>query len=140
VARRTLKAAPRRPITSIDRHGDWGDTTYHHHLTCGHTEIRKRKSPAPALACSGCLTANEFAAGLFATPSELPTLDPRLDADATLDTEANRIRAALAKRFTVDPDAVDVAVKADDGIAYALVFLERDVALRLAAVDSTTPQ
>ena len=137
MARRSLKAAPRRPIVEIERRGDWGEVEYHHRLACGHTEIRKRQSSAPALACSGCVTAQEFAAGILpATPAQ--TYDsPHIDSDAVLETELGRVRAGLAKRFGVDVEAVDVAVRADSGIAYALVFLERSAALRLAGIDET---
>ncbi len=140
MARRSLKAAPRRPILDVERHGDWGDVTYLHHLACGHTETRKRRSPADVLACSGCLTAAEFAAGVLPStpppPPRLPVDAPYLDEDAALETEGARVRAALANRFGVEPDAVDVVLRADSGIAYVLVFLERDVAARLARLDS----
>jgi hypothetical protein len=138
VAGRSLKAAPRRSITSIERHGDWGEVEYHHHLACGHTEIRKRRSSAPVLACSGCVTASEFAAGRMPSAPPARYDEPHIDSDAALETEAGRIRAGLAKRFGVPAEAVDVALRADSGIAYALVFLDAAAALRLSSIDDVT--
>jgi hypothetical protein len=139
MARHPLKTAPRRVIRSIERHGDWGEVTYRHHLTCGHTEVRKRKSPAGIMACSGCLTATDFAAGIIAAPPDRTrTFDsPWVDDMAGLETKASQVRAGLAKRFGVDAEAVDVALRGDD-IAYAIVFLDGDVARRLAKVDIST--
>lgn len=132
MARHSLKAAPRRDVRSIERQGDWGEVTYHHHLACGHTEVRKRRSLAPAIACSGCVTAAAFAAGEFLTPPPAPEAPLEfLDDLAALETEAARVRAALAKRLAVDVEAVDVVVRGSD-ISHALVFLDRDAALRLA--------
>lgn len=138
MAQRSLKAAPRRPIVDIERNGDWGEVEYHHRLACGHIEVRKRRSAAPALACSGCVTAQAFATGsVVAAPVTAPYDAPYVDSDAALETEAGRIKAGLAKRFGVDVEAVDVALRADSGIAYALVFLEPAAAVRLAGVDET---
>lgn len=137
MARGSLKAAPRRTITSIERHGDWGEVEYRHHLACGHTEVRKRRSSAPVLACSGCVTAAQFAAGGPPSPPA-PYDGPHIDHDAGLETEAGRIRAGLAKRFGVPAEAVDVALRADSGIAYALVFLDATAALRLSSIDDVT--
>lgn len=137
MAGRSLKSAPRRLVRHIDRRGDWGDVTYHHHLSCGHTEIRKRKTPHVVLACSGCLTAQQFAAGLTLTPERhSPPAFSDVDENAGLETEVGRVRAGLAKRFEVSSESVDVALR-PDGIAYVLVFLDRSTALRLARVDTT---
>jgi hypothetical protein len=58
-----------------------------------------------------------------------------VDDFAGIETEAGQVRAGLAKRFGVGSDAIDVVLRGD-GIAYALVFLERDVAVRLAGLDT----
>ncbi len=133
MARRSLKAAPRRIVRSIERHGDWGEVEYRHHLTCGHVEIRKRRSPHGVIACSGCLVASDFEAGIFSS-SDQPkkAVAPFLvDEVAGVETEAGRLRAGLAKRFGVVAEAIDVAVQGTE-IGYALVFLDKATALRLA--------
>lgn len=89
------------------------------------------------LACSGCVSAAAFASGRR-LPTPAPYDGPHIDADAGLETEAGRITAGLAKRFSVPAEAVDVALRADSGIAYALVFLDAAAAVRLAAVDDVT--
>lgn len=137
MARHPLKTAPRRVIKSIERHGDWGEVTYHHRLTCGHTEVRKRRSAAGIMACSGCVKATKFAAGIMTTTSTRPFDVPEIDVMAGLETQAGRVRAGVAKRFGVDMEAVDVALQGDR-IAYVLVFLDADVARRLAGIDNVT--
>jgi hypothetical protein len=138
VASHPLKAAPRRRVRDVQRRGDWGEVTYHHVLSCGHTEVRKRRTAHVVIACSGCLTAADFAAGVLPQPPPAPLGMPEslVDDFAGVETEAGRVRAGLAKRFGVDGDAVDVVLRGD-GLAYALVFLERDVAVRLAGLDTT---
>ena len=132
MARRSLKAAPRRIVRSVERHGDWGEVEYRHHLTCGHTEIRKRRSPHGVIACSGCLVAQDFAAGVLPDrPSSLRLADgPVVDEIAGVETQAGRLRAGLANRFGVDAEAIDVALRGTE-IGYVLVFLDRETALRL---------
>jgi hypothetical protein len=48
-----------------------------------------------------------------------------------VEAKAARVRAGLAKRFGLDSEQVDVAVDMSD-ITYALVFLDRDTAIRLS--------
>ena len=126
-------------MRGVQRRGDWGEITYHHLLSCGHTEVRKRKSPHVVIACSGCVTAAEFAAGVVPqrpnAPLEMP--ESLVDEFAGMETVTGQVRAGLAKRFGVGSDAIDVVLRGD-GIAYALVFLERDVAVRLAGLDTAS--
>lgn len=137
MAGNSLKAAPRRPITDITRVGDWGEIEWHHQLGCGHVEIRPRKAAGQVMACSGCLTARAFAAGMVpaaATPAPTWTDDDVLvDLDAHVEAEIARIRAGLANRLGVSTEAVDVAITTSTGtpqIAYALVFVDADTARR----------
>ena len=133
MAGESLKKAPRRDVVNVERRGDWGEVTYAHHLSCGHVEVRKRQSPAPAIACSGCLAAFQFAAGTIPGRSLRPPVsdDPFVDDFASVEAKAAKVRAGLAKRFGVQLEAVDVAVDTSD-VTYALVFLDRDSATRLA--------
>jgi len=133
VAGNSLKKAPRRDVTRVERIGDWGEVTYAHHLSCGHVEVRKRQSPAPSIACSGCLTAIDFAAGNIPGNAVRPVggSEPFVDDFASVEAKAARVRAGLAKRFGLDSEQVDVAVDMSD-ITYALVFLDRDTAIRLS--------
>jgi len=147
VAGNSLKSAPRREVTSVERNGDWGEVEYRHVLACGHVEIRKRHSPATHLACSGCLTAARFvaegpAAGRpqRSTPIIPPAEDGIiLDDLAGIESEIAQIRAGLAKAIGIPTEAVDVAVTSQTGVpevAYALVFIDPDNARRLARLDN----
>lgn len=147
MAGKSLKAAPRREVVEIVKIGDWGEVVYSHRLACGHTEIRKRQSPASHIACSGCVVAREFAQNGLSRPvvvdaPGLPDDDPDLIVDefGSLEAEAQRIAAGLAAKFRVSVEAVDVAISAQNGradIAYAVVFLDADTARRLSK-DLTT--
>ena len=147
MAGNSLKAAPRREVTRIERAGDWGEVEYRHVLSCGHTEIRKRHSPATHLACSGCLTAARFAAEGPGRPQRTtPVIPPAedgiiLDDLAGIEAEIAQIRAGLAKAMSIPTEAVDVAVTSQTGVpevAYALVFIDADNARRLARLDNTS--
>ncbi len=149
MAPRSLKSAPRREVTRIERTGDWGEVEYRHVLSCGHVEIRKRNSPATHLACSGCLTAARFAAeGPSAGRAQrtTPIIPPAedgiiLDDLAGIEAEIAQIRAGLAKAMSIPTEAVDVAVTSQTGVpevAYALVFIDPDNARRLARLDNNS--
>lgn len=142
MADQSLKAAPRREVLEIVKVGDWGEVVYLHRLGCGHTESRKRQSPATHIACSGCVVAREFAQNGLSrpTPEEVSGLsydEPELVVDemGTVEAEAQRIVAGLAAKFRISSEAVDVAISAQSGraeVAYAMVFLDADTARRLA--------
>ena len=145
MAGNSLKSAPRRQVTSVERNGDWGEVDYRHVLSCGHVEIRKRHSPATHLACSGCLTAARFVAEGPGRPQRrTPIIPPAedgiiLDDLAGIESEIAQIRAGLAKAIGIPMEAVDVAVTSQTGVpevAYALVFIDPDNARRLAKLDN----
>ena len=48
------KAAPQREVLEIGRIGGYGGIEYRHRLSCGHTEVRKRKAQAKYIACTLC--------------------------------------------------------------------------------------
>lgn len=126
------RRAPRRDVVEIRRVGGWGSVSYHHVLSCGHIEKRPRASTAPKLACVWCLRAEEAKttmAALTVAPQRKLSIDD--DELATMETEAQMIKASLSSQFGVPADAVDV-VMADDGgilrIRYATIFLsEKDL-------------
>jgi hypothetical protein len=136
-----LKKAPQQDILSIDRTGEWGKVEYRHRLTCGHTEVRKRPSTAPKIACSWCVVAEEKAEELASlavreTYSEVPLEEPWYDADAEYEVDAGRLRAGLVLALGVSPEAVEVVSEVDDfgdlQARYVMVFMDLSTAKRLA--------
>lgn len=126
------RRAPRRDVLEIRRVGGWGSVVYHHVLSCGHIEKRPRASSAPKLACVWCLRAEEVKITmelLAAGPARNTSIDD--DELATVETEAQMIKATLSSKFGVPIDAVDVVMGDDGGnlrIRYATIFLtEKDV-------------
>lgn len=132
------KQAPRREIVEVVRVGDWGEVTYRHRLSCGHTEIRKRPSPKTHIACVGCLATRELdrrLADLPPSPAGDPLdqiVDSPLDDLAAMEIEVAKIKAGIATRFQVPLEAVD-PVAGPDGIAYVVVFLDAPTARRLSS-------
>lgn len=102
------RKAPRRQIVKIDKIGSWGNVSYHHHLDCGHVEIRNRTAPAPQIACVWCLRAGEKEKELklLIRPSDI-SIEERSLVDDEIKIE--RSRAAIASRFGVPLDAVDIS-------------------------------
>ena len=126
------RKSPRRSIERIERMGGWGKVKYHHHLECGHIEVRNRASTAPKIACVWCLkTAARDAE--WKNPSSVDkNLAPSIDYDSDLSQDEmaiERARAALARELSIPPDAIDI-VAVDAGgnleIQSALVFLSAD--------------
>ena len=131
------RKSPRRAVERIQRIGGWGNIRYHHHLSCGHIEIRPRASKSPKLACRSCLRAREFEGKLVGSPRNddpTPTMD---EYDLTLgqeEVDIERNRAALAKALSVPGDAIDI-IAVDVGgtleIQSAVVFLSVDDIARI---------
>ena len=143
-----LKKAPQQEVLSIDRTGEWGKVEYRHRLSCGHTEIRKRPSSAPKIACSRCVLAEEKNQELASLPRvpavyEVPLEEPLYDADIALEVEAGRLRAGLVAALGLSPEAVEVIAGVEDGgdleFQYVVVFMDIPTAIRLARLDSDTP-
>ena len=105
---------------------------YHHHLECGHIEIRTRASTAPKIACVWCLKTAERDAE-WKNPSAVATnVIPSVDYDSNLgqdEMDIERTRAALARELSIPPDAIDI-VAVDAGgnleIQSAWVLLSAD--------------
>lgn len=139
MASKSLKAAPRREVLEVVKVGDWGEVIYQHRLSCGHTEARKRQSPASHIACSGCVIAREFERNGPPAVRQVPVAEPIddgvvVDDIGSIEIEVQRITAALAKRFQVTSEAIDVAISAQNGtpeVGYVVVFLDAETAKRL---------
>jgi hypothetical protein len=136
-----LKKAPQKEILSIDRTGSWGKVEYRHRLTCGHTEVRKRPSTAPTIACSWCVVAGEKGQELASLAVreefiDVPLEEPWYDADAEYEVDAGRLRAGLVLALGLTPEAVEVVSEVDEfgelGARYVVVFMDLSTAKRLA--------
>lgn len=132
------RKAPRRSVEEIERIGGWGKIKYHHHLACGHIEIRDRASSAPKLGCAWCFRASQRDAELK-NPTAGGTIVPfAIDSDVVMgqaEIDIERTRAALARALLVPADAIDLVVIDADGsleIQNALVFLSAHDVMRLA--------
>lgn len=99
------KQAPRREVVDIQRVGDWGVVQYLHKLTCGHTEPRKRPSPATHISCMFCLHEQERPAPKGTTV--IPVLEfDTFDSVATAEVQESALKAKIAARLGVSQDAV----------------------------------
>jgi hypothetical protein len=131
------RKSPRRSVERIERIGNWGTVKYHHHLECGHIEIRPRASTAPKIACVWCLKATERDAE-WKNPGAIDKNSViSLDYDLDMGQDEIRIegtRAALSRELSIPPDAIDI-VAVDAGgtleIQSALVFLSSDDVKRI---------
>ena len=141
------KQAPQQDILSIERTGSWGKVTYRHRLVCGHTEVRKRPSSAPKIACALCVVAKELGIELKALSSaKRPEYVPLPDihdilVDETVHAEiyAQKLQGALASALGCSPDAIDVVMYVDDNgnvsIQYVQVFLDVHTAKKISRLD-----
>jgi len=123
------RRSPRRKIIRIEKIGKWGDVTYHHHLSCGHMESRKRASPTNEIACPWCLKAEEKDKELRAMTRN-PVVLAFDDALADEEIKIERARAAVASRFGVPQDAVDI--KSEDVLGLLVI---RSATVYLSAQD-----
>lgn len=142
MASKSLKQAPRREVVEIARTGDWGEVVYQHHLSCGHVEARKRKSPNTHIGCLGCVKAADFEASVApiatttAQDSPVPD-DPEWDMiedTASAESEVERLRAAIAAHNGISSDSVDVVVSQATSrpqVSYVLAFIDAAAAMRI---------
>ena len=127
------KQAPQQTVVSISRYGQWGKVEYAHKLDCGHTEIRKRATRAPKIACEQCVKANT-AKQMLSTFVPAPRLDDDLtwqdeiaSSIAKVEQDVGRLRARLASRFGIGPESIDVITEetiAGTEISYVLIVLD----------------
>lgn len=139
------KKAPKRDVIEIVKAGSWGKIEYRHRLSCGHVEARKRVAPAPQMACTWCVVAEEKDQDLRRLTAPQPTRQVIVDvadiiddmnADLAGEENASVVQAGLAASLKVPLDAIDVVLEDDGGelrLAYAVVFLTAADARRLAS-------
>ena len=130
------KSAPQREVLSIERTGSWGKVEYRHRLACGHTDVRKRPSSSPKIACTLCVVAEAKAVELRALiqprKQEFEPLpdSPDVVADdiAEAELEIQKLRGALASFLSCSPEAIDVVMEVDDEgkleAQYVHIFLD----------------
>ena len=132
------RKSPRRTVERIERTGGWGKVRYHHHLACGHIEIRPRASKAPKLACAWCLRVAQRDPELRLPSVVDNQLTVAVDIDGSLsrdEVEIEGIRAMLARVLAIPGDAIDMVVTDVDNsliIQSAVVFLSADDVRRIA--------
>ena len=137
------KRAPQREILSIERTGSWGKVEYRHRLACGHTDVRKRPSSAPKIACVLCVVAEakgiELKALAESRQGDLAVIldAPEVVADdvAEAELEVQKLRGALASFLSCAPEAIDVVMEVNDeghlDAQYVHVFLDMHTVRRL---------
>ena len=106
------KQAPRREVTDVERVGDWGEVLYHHRLSCGHVEVRKRPSPSGVMSCMFCLHERERPASKRVEVEFVEFDGVEFDAFATSESAAVSLQAGVAVRFGVPIDSVRVHMNA----------------------------
>ncbi len=114
-------------------------------MACGHTDVRKRPSSAPKIACTLCVVAEAKGIELKAlTEPRKQELEPLPDAPdivaddiAEAELEIQKLRGALASFLSCPPEAIDVVMEVnDDGILeaqYVHIFLDIYNAKRMVA-------
>ncbi len=148
--RLSRKAAPRRAIVEIVKTGSWGRVEYRHRLECGHTEVRKRASSAPAISCLWCVVAEKKDEELRNLVVQTPVrdvivevgdlLDDGFGADTLAAEDASRMVAGLSSALGVPSDSIDVVMEDVDGVLqvqYAVVFLDVRSVRRLSGIDKS---
>lgn len=122
----SAKRAPRRAVLDVIREGDWGEVTYRHRLSCGHTLVRKRQSPALHIACTECLKAVRFKA-------KGPTLPegPMEEIDFMAEIKHQHIQSKIAGMLGLEAFSVDLVTDSFGSIKHGLVFLSADDIARL---------
>lgn len=118
------RKAPRRQILNVTKSGSWGNFAYHHELSCGHIEVRKRASTGD-IACAWCFRAKQRDAEMKSLVSGPILLidEPDLGLE---EMKIDKTRATLSSRFGVPLDAVDVMAEDINGklvIRSAVIYL-----------------
>lgn len=142
MASKSLKQAPRREILEVTRVGDWGEVSYEHRLSCGHVEIRKRKSPKTHIGCLGCVKAADFEAAVTSVtvvPVESVSRSDNPDWNlveeiASVESQVERLRAAIAAHNGISGDSVDVVISqatTRPEVSYVLAFIDANAAMRI---------
>ncbi len=131
------KSAPQREVLDISRIGGYGGIEYRHRLSCGHTEVRKRKALAKYIACTLCavtiITKREL--GELATPNRIqqnPVDSPDVLGTQINSSESdiNRMTADLASVFQVPNEMISITYESDEAgnleVIGATIWLDKD--------------
>jgi hypothetical protein len=120
-----------RYVSSSWKTGGYGTTVWHHRLSCGHVETRKRRV-VDELDCSQCDEESRAREQLDSMPdpeapvpdSHAPETAPHVepDAHAAALEWAQMARAVIASAFRIDPEQVQV-VAGDEGIEGGIIVL-----------------
>jgi hypothetical protein len=121
------RRAPKRQVVDITRTGAWGQVRYIHKLSCGHSESKPRAATTSSLACAWCLRAEQknLEIKALSSPSTISPIKEEQSLSA-FETGVDKMRAAIASRFSIPQDAVDITVIDENGeliIKSAVVFL-----------------
>jgi hypothetical protein len=116
----------------VARVGEWGKVYYHHILTCGHIEARKRMTRVGGqVACLRCLSLNNT----IIKPNTQNT-EPDMGYDEmvslSLVLEAN-IRAVVSSRLSIPSESIEVVVS-PTGATRVTMFLDTLEATTLSRV------
>lgn len=120
------RKAPRKKIKYVQKIGSWGKYEYIHHLVCGHTESRKRKSPTSEIACVICLKTEEKKQEIRALSRTSPLIIGNEDYLVDEELKIERARGLLGAKFGIPLDAVDILSEYFDGkliIKSAIIYL-----------------
>lgn len=135
------KSAPQHEIIEIKRLGEWGKLEYHHRLSCGHTEVRKRPSKAPKIACTWCVVAEEKQRELkvltvVSPPVEYEQVWDFFDPISVDEIVIANIRSGVANFIGCEQESVEVISSVDDEgnlrVNYVTVILDLEQAKRIS--------
>ena len=139
------KQAPQQTVLSISRYGEGGKVEYAHKLECGHTEIRKRASRAPKIACEQCVKADTAKQMLskfvpIRIEESFDWDDDIASSIAKTEQDIGRLRAGIAARFNIGPESIDVITEeTEEGafVSYVVIVLDAEQARLAAGVGSS---
>lgn len=131
------KAAPQREVLEIGRIGGYGGIEYRHRLSCGHTEVRKRKAQAKYIACTLCavvIIAKKELGELATQEKSKQTIVGDLDVLGTQinssEDDINRMTADLASTFQIPNEMISITYESDENgnleVIGATIWLDKD--------------
>jgi len=129
------RQSPRRKVKLVEKIGGWGKIEYIHHLSCGHSETRKRIAPSSEIACVRCLREEAMKKEIRALSRVSPLVVGNDDTFFDDELKIERTRAALAAKFGVPLDAIDVI---SEYISGKLIIRSATIYLSATDVDKLT--
>ena len=136
-----LKAAPQREVLEIIRIGSYGTVEYHHRLSCGHVEKRKRKAAAKYIACTLCAVVIKAKKELdeLLPNKPVPTMPEDIDVFGSevvsSEMSSARMVADLASVFGIPNDMISIVYVDDENgdlaVGGATIWLDNETMQRL---------